>query len=420
MFLSTILRRGAGAAAAIGLSFGASIVSTAPGQAIAAGPFIAPVVVGSGASEPGIHVAPDGTLYVEGPVGLLSNLPGSPSALWRSDNSGASWVRTPDSLRANLPGGGDSTLSIDPAGNLAWADLWLGASTVGKSTDKANSWLAQPLGGLPVQDRQWLGSTSSSVYLAYHQIPAGIVVSRSVDGGLTYPLASSAATVLDQTGCVCPPGNLIAEGGGLLGDKVGVIFSTSTGGVGFSHSTNSGLTFSVSLVSPAGSADTGQAFPVVANAGGGHLYATWLEVAGASSTVHFSSSADWGSTWSAPKAIVSAGTSVYPWVAAHGSKVSVSLYWNGGNSTPSNTASNVSWFESYLESTDGGSTFSALSTIDPAAVKSGPICTSGINCSGDRQLGDFQSVTIDGSGRANVSYNRLSGSVTEVVFSRQS
>jgi hypothetical protein len=406
--------------AAIFLGFAASIVSTAPEPAVAAGPFIAPVLVGSGASEPGIHVAPDGTLYVEGPVGLLSSLPGSASAIWRSDNTGASWVRTPDSLRANLPGGGDSTLSIDAAGNLAWADLWLGASTVGKSSDKANSWLAQPLGGLPVQDRQWLGSTSSSVYLAYHQIPLGIVVSKSIDGGLTYPLSSSAATVLDQTGCVCPPGNLIAEEGGLLGDKVGVIFSTSTGGVGFSHSSNGALSFSVSTVSPAGSANTGAAFPVVANAGGGHLYATWLEVTGNSSTVHLSSSADWGATWSAPKTIVGAGTSVYPWVAARGSKVSVSLYWNSTNATPDTTASGASWFESYLESSDGGATFSALSSVDPTAVKTGPVCTGGVNCSGDRQLGDFQSVAIDPAGRANVAYNRVNGAVTEVRFCRQS
>jgi hypothetical protein len=328
-------------------------------------------------------VAPDGTVYVEGPVGFASNLPGSPSAIWRSGDAGASWARTPDSLRANQPGGGDSTLSIDPSGNLAWADLWLGASTVGKSTDKANSWLAQPLGGLPVQDRQWLGSTSSSVYLTYHQIPGGIVVSKSVDGGLTYPVTTSVATVVDQTGCVCPPGNLIAEDGGLLGDKVGVIFSTSTGGVGFSHSSNSGLTFSVS-------------------------------------GVHFSSSVDWGATWSAPKTIVGSGTSVYPWVAARGSKVSVSLYWNSSSATPDTTASGVSWFESYLESSDGGATFSALSTVDPSAVKTGPVCTSGINCSGNRQLGDFQSVAIDGAGRANVAYNRVNGSITEVRFCRQS
>jgi hypothetical protein len=420
MFQGAILKRRGGTAAAISLTFGAITLLAGPEAATAAGPFMAPVVVGSGASEPGVHVAPDGTVYVEGPVGFASNLPGSPSALWRSGDAGASWVRTPDSLRANQPGGGDSTLSIDPSGNLAWGDLWLGASTVGKSTDKANSWLAQPLGGLPVQDREWLGSTTSSVYLTYHQIPGGIVVSRSVDGGLTYPVTTSAATVVDQTGCVCPPGNLIAEDGGLLGDKVGVIFATSTGGVGFSRSSNSGLTFSVSPVSPAGSANTGLAFPVVANAGGGHLYATWLEVTGNSSSVHFSSSGDWGATWNAPRTIVGSGTSVYPWVAARGSKVSVSLYWNSSTATPDTTASGVSWFESYLESADGGATFSALSTVDPTAVKTGPVCTSGINCSGNRQLGDFQSVAIDGAGRANVAYNRVNGSVTEVRFCRQS
>src|SRR5437879_9498975 len=122
MLSRAIFKRGAGAAA-IAISCAAGVASTAPDQVIASGPFIAAVLVGSGASEPGVHAAPDGTLYVEGPVGFASNLPGSPSAIWRSDNSGTSWIRTPDSLRANQPGGGDSTLAIDPSGNLAWADL---------------------------------------------------------------------------------------------------------------------------------------------------------------------------------------------------------------------------------------------------------------------------------------------------------
>src|SRR5438874_12111235 len=80
-----------------------------------AGGFGAPVVVtGLDTGEPGIDVAPDGAIYVNAPSGLLSNLPGSPSFVFRSDDGGQTWTLTPPSLRANLPGGGDSDLAIDP------------------------------------------------------------------------------------------------------------------------------------------------------------------------------------------------------------------------------------------------------------------------------------------------------------------
>src|SRR5207247_1742748 len=83
----------------------------------------------------------------------------------------------------------------------------------------------------------------------------------------------------DQTGCICPPGTLIAEGGTILsGGNVGFVYATSTGGVNFAKSTNGGLTFSsVPVRASQSTVDTGKAFPVVANAGGNHLVAVWME-----------------------------------------------------------------------------------------------------------------------------------------------
>src|SRR5213080_1713050 len=183
-----------------------------------AGGFGAPVVVtGLDLGEPGIDVASDGTIYVNAPAGLLSNLPGSPSFVFRSDDGGATWTPTPAGSRANLPGGGDSDLSIDPAtGTLYMTDLWLGSATVSRSTDRGATWLANPLQGVVVQDRQWVASAGGgNVYHATHQIPLGLVVSKSVAplDGLLYPFSTVAATVKEQTGCVCPPGNLMAEQG---------------------------------------------------------------------------------------------------------------------------------------------------------------------------------------------------------------
>src|SRR3954470_4338242 len=270
-------RRGRGVVVAV-LAFLLALIA---GPASAHASFGSPVVVtNADLGEPGIDVARDGTLYVNAPTGLLSNLPGSPSDVFRSDDGGSTWTLLPAGLKANFPGGGDSDISLDPqTGALAETDLWLGSATVSKSTDKGPTWTAHPLQGVVVQDRQWVAQAGGGiVYHLTHQIPLGLVVSKSIDGGLTYPVSTIGATPVDQTGCVCPPGTLIAEGGSTLGlsDKVGFVYATSSGGVNFARSTNGGLTFSQSTVGPATSGTTNAAFPVVANAGGNKLAAVWL------------------------------------------------------------------------------------------------------------------------------------------------
>src|SRR5438445_12199239 len=157
-----------------------------------AGGFGSPVVVtGLDTGEPGIDVAPDGTIYVNAPAGLLSNRPGSPRCLFRPDDGRATWTPTPAGSRANLPGGGDSDLSIDPAtGTLYMTDLWLGSATVSRSTDRGATWLANPLQGVVIQDRQWVASAGGgNVYHATHQLPPGRVLSKSAApaDGLRYP-----------------------------------------------------------------------------------------------------------------------------------------------------------------------------------------------------------------------------------------
>jgi hypothetical protein len=99
-------------------------------------------------------------------------------------------------------------------------------------------------------------------------------------------------------------------------------------------------------------------------------------------------------------------------VSAKGSKISVSLYHTTAVGSPSTVPGSAVWYEKYLESTNGGSTFTALATADPTAVKKGPICTDGINCDGNRELGDFQQVAIDKAGKANLAYNRSLNSTT--------
>src|SRR3954454_19846901 len=189
-------RRKAAVAALVALA-ASPLGGLATTSAGASGPFITPVAIpGANVTEPGINVAPNGSIYVNGPSGLLSNLPGSPSPVFKSTDGGTTWTTTDPSLRANLPGGGDSNISIDPTtGNLYMTDLWLGSATVARSTDRAASWIANPIQGVVVQDRQWVAAAGGgNVYHVTHQIPTGLVVSKSASplDGIVYPVSTVA------------------------------------------------------------------------------------------------------------------------------------------------------------------------------------------------------------------------------------
>ncbi|GAC1598539.1 MAG: hypothetical protein NVS3B21_24160 [Acidimicrobiales bacterium] len=389
--------------------------------AVASGPkFGAPVgLPGTNhVSEPGINVAPNNDIYINGPTGVL-RIPTSASPVFKSTDGGATFVSTNQSLRVAFPGGGDSNIAIDPGtGTLYMTDLYLASATVSRSVDGAASWVANPIQGVVVQDRQWVAAAGGGVvYHVTHQEPAGLVISRSSapTDGLVYPQNIVAASPADQEFCLCPPGNLIATK-----DNVGVIYTTANG-VKFAHSSNGGLTFSNSVVSPDGVTSTSDSFPVVADSGGGKLVATWLETTTSAASVHFSTSPDWGKTWTAPRTInTGTGTPVYPWISASGSKVSISMYFSPAVGNPATVPPSAQFFESYLESLDGGATFGSLTTIDPTPAKTGPVCTGGISCTGGRELGDFQTVTLDNAGKADVSYVRVTGTTTQVMFDHQS
>src|SRR5437762_1528672 len=404
------------------------VAGTGLGSGVGATPVFNPVVIGPSRGlnlgEPGVAVASDGSaIYVNAPTGISSA-----SKVFKSTDNGATWVDTPASLRANMPGGGDSNVAADPTApnTLYMTDLWLGSATVSVSTNGAQSWLAHPIQGVVVQDRQWIATPGGGIsYHLTHQIPSGLVVSRGAQGLPVYPQHVIAATPLDQTGCICPPGNLIAEGPSLTSGKVGFVYSTSSGGVNFGFSTNGGLTFTNVPVRASDSGqDTGRAFPVVANAGGNHLVAVWQEVSNDGTAwrqIGFSESTNWGASWSAPTYIVGKTSgSLYPWVDAKGSKVAVSLYHTSTPGVSDSVPAGTQWFESYLERVSG--TWSSLVTVDPTVVKKGPICTGGINCSGNRELLDFQSVALDPGGAANLTWTRSIDNVstTELRFAHES
>ena len=202
---------------------------------------------------------------------------------------------------------------------------------------------------------------------------------------------------------------------------VGLIYATSAGAVKFARSEDSGLSFTNVAIQGPSANETNASFPVVADAGGGHLVATWQNMQSESSSIAYSESRDWGESWSPPRTLVESGTSVYPWIAARGSKIAISLYRTTAVGTPESVPAGAQWFETYLESTDGGASFSEPVEVDAGLpAKQGPICLEGVECSENRDLGDFQSVAIDPEGRADLAWVHAGGEESsEALFTRQ-
>lgn len=203
----------------------------------------------------------------------------------------------------------------------------------------------------------------------------------------------------------------------------------------FARSTNSGQTWTQSNVTPPSFDAQPGAFPIVANAGGGVLVAVWHQepalvvaqtaasAADETGKIGFSISYDWGASWASPQVIVSSGSSVFPWVDARGTTIGVSLFHTTATGRPDMVGESAEWHEAYLESsTTSPTVWSPLQVVDPAPVKTGPICTAGLNCGSDRELGDFQSLVIDHAGRPNIVYTRSIDGVsdTEVRYVRGS
>jgi hypothetical protein len=371
------------------------------------------------ASEPGIITCPNGTVFVNAPPGL----PG-PSYVWRSDNGGNSYIFKGPGTVGVLNGGGvevgggDANLACDANSNDYFIDLWLGNSSSAYSSTNGDSWLAQPLASVPIQDRPWVSADPGSgrvgyAYTVTEQLGSGIYLSATVPPvpGAVYP--KQILEVSDaQRGLTgfAPAGNVVTN---LKGDTYNVysIFTGSNGaGLGYAKLPLGALTTTLSTVAPAMNAhDQTQSFPVIAvdNALDDNLYVVWCDPVSASEwDIRFASFN--GASWSNA---VTVGHGVYPWVTVDAQgKVDIAWYSaerSGYIGDPNNGATNHAvWDVDFAQSINALASTPTFSAPQQAAtsVKSGNICTQGTGCSGDRELGDFLSITHDASGNALVSY----------------
>jgi hypothetical protein len=248
-------------------------------------------------------------------------------------------------------------------------------------------------------------------------------ISKALPGGLLagaiYPISVPEIFNFER-GIIgtAPPGNLVTNKKGDTYNVYSIFTGTSPGqwGIGLSKLPAGGLLTTNGAVPPAdGAFDQTVSFPVVAVDSGtnDNLYVVWADPVSATTwDIRFASFN--GSSWSNA---VTLGQGLFPWITAqapgkvdvawYSAKLSASNYTGDPNAAPPGTI----WGVAFAQSTNA---LAATPTFSPAEVaatgiKTGAICTAGINCSGDRELADFLSITHDGSGHALIAYTFVPG-----------
>ncbi|HEX2022607.1 MAG TPA: sialidase family protein, partial [Candidatus Thermoplasmatota archaeon] len=145
--------------------------------------------------EPGIAVAPDGALYA---AAAKTQRPHSGGRLadwlWHSQDGGATWndVPAPDAFR--LMPGLEGDVAVDGEGRLYYLDIWGPDLSVSRWSPGPTWDWSRPVAGTPapLDDRPFAAAHGDGrVYLLSNQAVEGqrIVVSRSLDGGVTWTQA---------------------------------------------------------------------------------------------------------------------------------------------------------------------------------------------------------------------------------------
>jgi hypothetical protein len=294
-------------------------------------------------------------------------------------------------------------------------------------------------------DRQWYDNDGPlTVYQSVHDVVAGntIVVTRSIDGGLTW---------LPVPGLVINPAQTDAYAAALpFNNKLGNIvvdqhrhylYQVYSAGenkddningnalraVWVAVSKDQGLTWTDHLVfaDPSPSMRTDNVFPAIAVDDAGNVYTAWSEIDSNVATIHpgtfFSFSTDFGSTWSAPVKVnqgASQNLTLFPWIDGAGDGgVDIVYYGTSSNvnGIDPTTGQGVIWnvfMAQSLTAHTGTPSFATTqitgsNTTSNPPIHRGNISTGGLQPPGtqaDRTLADLFQVAIGYDGLANISW----------------
>ena len=412
------------------------------------------------------------SLRIDGSGRVYSSVPGSwPSGItwmWRSFDRGKTfkWVPASAPMTGRLPegvcgGGGDSELATDSAGNVYLADLSTYNFATARTADGGTSFTPPNCASVATtpDDRPWMAAdgdptSGGSLYLSYDAVVQGTPVcpggtTTSPDGPnnqLVIARSPASGQVGSTAGTIFGPAQDIGTGcdEGVMGN---VVVSPTTHDVFVVHDDTTYQQILVGRCTPVDwSVDptglnctdfhvasfpgqlTGANFPTIAADTAGNLYAVWesapcspcfnSNTTAATITgdtlLYLSSSVDDGATWSLPEQVPTPGlhNNVYAWIAA-GDAGKLDIAWYGtaateGAGTRGPDSVQGDWSTYFVQSLDGGQTFTAPILASEHAVHRGPLNTllggqSSAN-SGGRALGDFLQLRIGTDGEANIVY----------------
>lgn len=386
-------------------------------------PILGPeVLLGRGAGEPNVAIAPDGTIYVT-PI----------DHLYRSKDGGKTFE---DLGTEQTDGHGDGDIAVDASGRLHWLGLF-------GSNDRAIPYQYSDNQGTkfsrPVDvsngtgaDRQWLDVTPDGhVFAAWRdegQIPGPnerYAFAMSKDGGTTWgPKVTVRETRTVGGPLVHDPGNptrlyipFVTFGGPVIGEGNPTLL--------VSRSDDEGTTWKEHRImevpaSPADPTFTAAIFPVVAVDEDGTVYLTVsikqdllpaaVPKAASLYGVYLFVSKDRGETWTAPQLLSSPlKAAIMPWVAAgKGGRIAVAWYENvmGLPNEVLPDFWNVKLLEALRMDGPVDQQERVLVQLNGEPNHIGSVCTNGGSClaGGDRSLLDFFELAIGPNGHPTVAW----------------
>ncbi len=347
--------------------------------------------------EPSVLVHPDGNILVTAADGIELPPLLISSSLWVSDDGGASFriikdIENADAAKA--PTGAEGHVAIDAAGTEYFVDMVdLETHAVSRSRDAGRTWELvnlYPVAGT-LGDRPWIAAGSAgTVAVAARQLQ-GVVVAVSRDGGESFPTQAVFGGGVVSTHYHGEFMSPLVMG---RDDRI-FLAGADHDGIWIHRSDDLGLTFDARQVAATVN-DCSNIFAVPAVDAEGGVYVTWVESTAGESRLRYAYSTDHGASWSAPIDLsASTDAVVMPWAAGgEGGVLAVAYYISPG--TPGNPNSVQGRWHAAVTLVEGASSSRpAMSSLvlEPVA-KTGPVCTRGSGCAGDRELGDLLGVAI--------------------------
>ena len=431
--------------AAVPASAGITAASCDP--ALPCFPLSAATNLGPAGGEPSIQDDGAGNIYITTPNGTPAL--GNGVRVSHSADGGKTWVKFNDLPYKDIggtAGGGDSDVVIDVARkNLYVTDLAAADATILRSQDRGATFPQTAPAG-PENDRQWLTTIGSTVFLTYHDFALNNpLIFASTDGGATFPPGLG----FGGTGQVFGPtdtGYADAKCNTLVGkpvtDAAGAIYiltNTSTpaenlaGGCAgpapldrfyMSVSKDGGHSFTSHLISDlsaaahpgqAKSGTWGHVFNQLAIDAGGNLY---IDASASIDGVkplqnYLLVSKDHGVTFGQPipTNVQPLHGQLFPAIAVgQAGQVAVG-YYQGAFADHHKTGSNFQFIiDETLNALDASPTFTHTQLAPLKGITPQPdgICTDGLFCGtplssgGNRRLADFESMAVDELGHLEV------------------